>query len=347
MCLESWSPSIQGAVAVVGGLMSGVQAMGLTQACSQQSKAMDVAKDAMVAFNLACGAMMMKCESACGTATKAIDSDVETQKGIIASSPEPTVQTEKAAKTLGLLNSQVKPAVMSGCVSACSSYKSNLAAGAVGLVQLIARLGQSQQCNNAVSTTASATPIDCTIVANQSTSYCICQAKPLSPGCPGAQAQVTSSGVNTTTANTPATTSNLADPNLQLNKDLSGPQTFGSQSGGGNGSGGGAAAGGAGSGGGASGKGADGSKASMKAGLNPNILSGGDFGGGGGSRIGGGGGGGSDPHSPYKPYLPGGAKDPSRGTASTAIEVTGAGGVDNWMKVNRIYQETKPTLIGK
>lgn len=341
-CLESLSPNIQGAVAVIGGLMAGAQSMGLVEACSKHKKAMDVAKNAMLAYNLACGAMMMKCESSCKTAQTAISKDISKLMSFSPVAPE-----DKTILTT-LQNDQ--PLVANGCITACSAYKKNLAAGAMGLIQLMARLGQANECEKKTTSTASATPIDCSVQANKSTTTCICQEKPLSPGCPGAQAQTSSGGINTTTASAPASTTNLNDPNLQLTKDLDGPSSTGSQSGGSNGSGtGGGAAGGAGTGGGAAAaaKGADGSKGNQKAGLNPNIL-GGDFGGGGGGGRGGGGSGDRDNASPYRAYMPGGAKDPAaRGTASTAVEVTGAGGVDNWVKVNRIYQEARPTLIGK
>lgn len=349
-CLESLSPNIQGAVAVIGGLMSAAQGMGLVEACSKQQQAMDIAKNAMLAYNLACGAMMMKCESACEKATKSVTADIKVQDGLICTATTAPSVAAKAEKDKAILQGKVQPAITAnGCISACSAYKKNLAAGAMGLLQLVARMGQANNCKDKTQTAATETPIDCKIAANKTTTKCICEEKPLSQGCPGAQqSQFANGGINTTTTGEPATTTSLNDPNLQLNKDLSGPMALGSQSGGTNsGNGAGGAAGGAGSGGGSSAaKGADGAKGAQKAGLNPNIL-GGDFGGGGGGSRGGGGGSDRD-NSPYKPYMPGGSKDPAaRGTASSAVEVTGAGGVDNWTKVNRVYQEARPTLMGK
>ena len=124
----------------------------------------------------------------------------------------------------------------------------------------------------------------------------------------------------------------------------------------GGGSGGGSAAGGAGGGSGGAGGGIDGggkggektADGKVSKGLNTNILSGmdGGGGGGGGSR----GGGRVDPSlSAYQAYMPGGAKDPSRGVASKTFgngQVTASGSKSNWEKVRERYRENKPTLAG-
>jgi hypothetical protein len=83
--------------------------------------------------------------------------------------------------------------------------------------------------------------------------------------------------------------------------------------------------------------------------LNTNILSGYDGGGGGGGSRGGGGSS-SNKDSQYNAYLPGGAKDPSRGIASKTFangEITGSGSKSNWEKVHERYTDNKPTLLGK
>lgn len=231
----------------------------------------------------------------------------------------------------------------------------NLAAAGVGLMNVVKQSGMASQCQAQTATDCTKDPtnvacktaaIDCTKAENSSNTQCICMANPASPGCAGYTGQSTAYPTASATTTPTATDSSTAVPNL-------GGVDSGVTAGAASGSGSGSAALGSSGGGGGGGLGSGGTNANAKAGgadgkkekMSANILSGYEGGGGGGGR----GGGSGSVNSAYNAYLPGGAKDPSRGLASQTFgngEVTAAGSKSNWEKVSERYMDNKPTLVG-
>ncbi len=364
-CHEATNPKVMAGVAMINTMMSASDLMDVNSVCNKQSNIMNVAKAAMTGFTAYCSASKLLAQSSCGsseTATSSAQTAVQTRynechllcmKGTIASSVCETdcisvrVKENANVATIQTFNK--------AAASSCEVDAMMLASGAAGILSLINKISTADQCKaatTAASTTGTPTPVDCSGTANDTNPTCICLKSPRTAGCPGASAALTSSTMQSSAgqSTTASTGTTVPDPNLSL---ASGAPTSASNfapsssSGGG---GGGSAAGGGGSGGGA--RGADASAkagANQKSTLNPNILGGDSGGGGGGGGYRSGGSSSSDQSAAYKAYLPGGAKDPSRGTASSAAlkDITGSGGEDNWNKVSNRYRDNKPTLMGE
>lgn len=342
-CIESLSPKIQGGLAVISGLASGLSVMSPNQACSKKSEIYEVAKGVLGAYNLACGGLQWACESDCKDALVAIEKVV----------PVETTPGSRSADKEFARTSAVQ------CESVCSGYKWNLAAGAASIAALVKKVSDAKKCESdteaAKRLACQANPLapgctqktDCSKTENATLVECICLKSPRATGCPGADTgnRAGSEVVTTAAPKTGTAEPKVADPNIQVTQDLAAKSSGGFS--GSAGPGGLAGVGGGSSGPAAAqkGGGADGTKGSQK--LATDILDSSGSGGGGGWRTSGGGG--YDSRSNLRAYMPGGSKDPSRNPSSQTVltkEVTGAGGEDNWKKVSDRYRDNKPTLKG-
>jgi hypothetical protein len=358
LCLAELSPDIQTGSALVGGLIATIGASkSTTESCKKFGTAMDIAKSALTAYNLACSAAQIKCNSSCSGVSKTIEAVIAK---INATKTMGSVQVPLMVQDVAALSAL--KAHVAGQQGVCGSYKLNIAAGVTGLMSIIRQSQASKSCENGLAEESCEknpnqercriNQDDCSLPANQNSKDCICRKAPNTPGCPGAV------GVNTVPVVSARSSSNSSGSPTAKSGPSSGETDgtnfpSGSSSGSGSSSMGGGVGGGGFGGSGLNGSGAaaktgaaDGAK--TKGGLNPNILSGYE-GGGGGGRGGYGGSGSGAANSAYKAYLPGGAKDPQRGVASKLFgkgEVTSAGSKSNWEKVRERYQDNKPTLVG-
>jgi hypothetical protein len=343
MCLEGTSPKIAAGVATINVLLSGVSAMGLTEACSKYRKAMDVATAAMSAFAAQCAYFKYQCDKACHAASKAVGSN--------------TVLTGFGQTVSSLTNTNLaaEKQWLSRATTECDSYQLQIASAGAGLINLLKKSSEAKQCEDA---SKGDKEIDCNKSENANNAKCICERTGnTAPGCPGANT-ANAGGSSLSSVSTSTNSSSLQKNNSQnkftTSEDRNGfgddelrkSGSSGSDPGGSGSMGGGDGISGGGSGGSGGSKGSKGGADSGKSkGLNPNILSG-EYGGGGGGGFRGRNGYDLPANSAYRAYMPGGAKDPSRATASDSKtnDVTGAGGEDNWKKVSNRYRDNRPKL---
>lgn len=373
-CIESRNPNMKNYLMWAQGIMSGVS--GMMDACSQFGKLMDGTTKALSAYQVACSSMRGYCNSACGSAVKALH-DLEKNKealikevtqqasSIAASSQDP--QTKSACTQLSAnfrndveANSEAIKAelrvdgdykAVAQKFETCKGYAQELGVAGAGILASAVSFGTANKCSNSTDSVAGQQPVDCTIEANKKNNMtCICQDAPRTPGC--------NSGLDTTVAaksgdamrsaggtgdykpgsvvSVDGLTDNDGEKMDLASKGSDGSSLPGGPSGGGSGMPG--SSGGFG--------GAPGTDHKKSSGLNTNIL-GGDGGGGGGGAWGGYG---SDSeNSALRQYLPGGAMDPAAGAmagAAVSKQVTSQGGKSNWEKVRDRYRENKPSLLG-
>ncbi|WP_373998522.1 hypothetical protein [Bdellovibrio bacteriovorus] len=377
VCLEDWSPDLAGTASNINILLSTLGGMAVNDACSGFAKAMDIAKAGLTAYTSACGVM----KAGCGVSCVKARSGLESMQKFAASAAKSTqcapltgqdlINCNKAkedyAKDLQSVVDYTKEEQdkadkrsISGKVSLCTGkYAQLLASAGSGIMSLANSMKQGQKCDEDTSgstqppTTTATTEEKCKEAANANLPECICLANPRTPGCsnnyekPGESSVAGGVGTGSTDKSNISGDRSVAGLGGGGIPGLDSPTGGASGSGGDSGglpgapSGGGAGLGG---GGGISASGDKPSEAAAK-GLDANIL-GGTGGGGGGGGFGSFGGGSGDK---YRAYLPGGAKDPSKGVAGQQQawknEVTGQGGKSNWEKVKERYRDNKNTLL--
>jgi hypothetical protein len=372
-CLTELNPKIQAASGMIGLLLSGIGSMTSTaDSCGKYNKALKLAETALTTYNGMCSAGQLSCVSSCenGTADlegviKAIRGKIEADNLALAKASEAVpanaalvakLKADIAAEQNDIVSLNKEETDLSSKLRTCQGYKMNLAAASVGLMNVVKQSGMASTCQAQIGTDCTKDPnnvackaasLDCTKAENSSNTQCICLANPTSPGCAGYTGQSTAFPTATRGADPTAKDASVGTPNLSgVDSGVTAGAVGGGSAGGSSGLGGTGGGGGGGLGGGGTNanakSGADGKSQKASA----NILSGYEGGGGGGGRSGGGRG---DYDSAYKAYMPGGAKDPSRGIASKTFgngEVTAAGSKSNWEKVSERYMDNKPTLMG-
>jgi hypothetical protein len=366
-CLANLSPKIQGAAAVIGGLLG---AIGMTkstnESCSKYNDAMKVAETALMAYNAMCTAMQSSCETACGETKTTLATDEKlfteqvTKWTAAATSGGPQVQAaakDQLAKLSSDQSSLGAATMDTGKkLGICRGYKWNLAAAGIGLTNVLKQSAAAKTCVAATTTVdCTKTPYDascakvadCSKPENAQQTTCICQRNPTAAGCPG----YTGNSMGMQAGGSRPSSGTSADDKSGVPTGVGGADTTpiatnGSGAGLGSGGLGGGGAGGGGGGfgvGGGSQKpgGADGSKKDKS--LNANILSGYDGGGGGG---GGGSRSAASINSPYKDYVPGGDKAGKGGVQGYANgQITLSGSKDNFAKVREQAILQTPSLL--
>lgn len=375
-CTLGLSPKLQTAGAVIGGILGAVKSMRSTsEACEKTNKAMDIAQKAIAAYNAACGAAMLYCESTCEKAQMALSADLK-----IFNSRLPPLQGAVGAgdvtasdeilllqKDIGMSSS--KNPEVGVVLKTCENYKLNLAAAGTALVGMIQQSSLSAgcvkdttvDCSKDKYNTACRTVVDCGKSENANQTYCVCQRTPNAAGCSGSGsgssfAQGTGAGSNGAiegSSRGDGSYSPSSDSSIAVQTTASKLSASGSSSAKGSGSS--ASLGGdsSGSGGNSGSMGSGSQKTSgtdvQKAkGLNTNILSGYDSGGGGGF-------GGSSirstasQDSQYRAYIPGGSKSalPNSGSLGSSKEVTASGAKSNWEKISEMYSSKQSSFLGK
>lgn len=241
---------------------------------------------------------------------------------------------------------------------ACTyTYTGMLLNAGFGMLSLMQQLKQARQCDKQTDGTGTESKVQtleekCKDPKNADQPDCICLANPRTVGCanglqkPGeysANGFTGGAGLDGSRAGGDRTLANTGGPdipnldNIKNNNSDSGGGGVPAPSGGGSPLGGG---GGLNGGGGATAAGAG-----EKKGLSADIL--GSGGGGGGGNWGGYGS--ASTNEKYRPFLPGGEKDPNKGLAGQqqwTKEVTGQGGRSNWEKIKQRYIDNRNTLIG-
>ncbi len=316
VCLVDKSTIMRSAMPIIGGgltLIAGMKSM--SSACSKQSELMTIAKDALMAYNVACGAAKMMFDTACNNAEASV---AEAQNACPASKPSYLA----AAPGFGV------------CKKLSGGYAGNLIAGGAGLIQTIQSALTGNACTQATTT---ATNVDCTQAANANNLSCVCMNNPNASGCASANGGLGSTAVTGVTSAkdlTLAGAGGLGDP-VVASTGNPGGQSLGS--GGPTGSGGGSGTPGSGVGGGGSGAALP-LAAAKEAGFNNGA---GGAGGGGGGYGGGAGGGWADGTS-AKGALAGKINSIAR---NPAAQISGKAGKSNWDKVNNVYLQMSTNLM--
>lgn len=386
LCREQTSPHLQKSLNDMNTVMGMIGGVAVKDACSNMAKIMRLGQAGLTAYTAACSAARAACEGACSTVNtnlKRIENALlKTPPELMASCtpstelgpPDPsaieactkytadvTLFVSKLAALVKLDADPVNSKSIALKNKACTyQYANMLVSAGVGIASVMNSLKQSKGCEEQTDGTGVVATEEqkskCADPKNAALPECICMANPRTPGCsngytkPGETSSASLIAGNKATGG--GSTVGKGPGSSTLGSSGAADDPTGAFAGDpDSGSGGAMASGSGGSslGGGGGGSGKDaGEAAEGKKGLNANIL--GAAGGGGG----GGGGGswssvrGSGAASPYRAYLPGGAKDPARGLAgqqSWAREVTGQGGKSNWEKVRDRYRDNKNSLL--
>ncbi|MGZ5278386.1 MAG: hypothetical protein ACXWC9_00480 [Pseudobdellovibrionaceae bacterium] len=368
-CLANLSPKIQGAAAIIAGLLGTIgMSKSSSETCSKYNNAMKIAETALLAYNTMCTAMQASCETACGETKTTLAGDEPffssqlSQYTAQANNPATAAGykavAEKQIALIGTDQESLRAAALNigNKLNTCRGYKWNLAAAGMGLTNVLKQSAAAKECEKATTVAdctkdpynpACAKTMDCAKAENYQQTHCICQRTPTAAGCGG----YAGSNNNMPSVSSRSTGQSADTPNMPLGGPTDSVPIGAAASGGtgasslGGGSGGGAGAGGGGFGvGNGTGKVGGADSAKKDKGLNANILGGfdGGGGGGGGSRSSA-----SVPNSAYKDYLPGGKKDPSGATVQVYGDgqVTGSGSKSNWEKVSERYSEAKSSLV--
>lgn len=361
-CLEGLSPDTAGAANGVNSVLGQV-GQNASDTCGKFSKAMDLAKAGLSAFSANCGAAQGSCSSSCQKASdglKALVKKAQAEASGGAKCMDPAnvqcqsllMQYQQALQEgIGAAQEEMKAddaESVAGKQKICDKkYKGNINGALQGLMGMLAGMMQGNKCEEETDGTGEDKKGNiadrCMLAENATLPECICKVSPLTVGCGGSSAKLSEASSsqyaggldakNTGDGEGPSTTLDNLNEKMQHAKLPDGGEGAGAPMGGGSA--------GLGSGGTGSGPGAQNAEGGGS-GLNTNILAG--TGGGGG----GGGGWGAARGENYRNYLPGGAKDPTRGVAGQQAwtkEVTGQGGKSNWEKVKDRYRDNKSSLL--
>lgn len=372
VCIADNSESLSDGITLINGLLSAGGAASIYDTCTSFGKAMDIGQKALAAYTAACTVMRQPCVFYCGDVKAAlVKFQAAVKKAAATPNCEPAVPPNDASAltACNLAHSKLKDSMSAvesavqaeldegnikstgGKLSRCDrKYWQNVASAGVGILQLANSLKQGKKCEDESSALAATAAETCSIATNANLPECICLANPRTAGCSNGL-----SGVGELNAGSGQIVTGQAvtgDATVgSLGKDSTSGISQAEKLGGGSEGGGiGAPTGGGpslGSIGGGSGGGVGEKGAGAGGGLNTDILSGAGGGGGGGGY--GGYKSGSDAGKGLRSYLPGGAKDPSRGLAGQGVgskEVTGQAGKSNWEKVRDRYIDNKNSLIG-
>lgn len=379
VCIADNSESLSDGITLINGLLSAGGAASIYDTCTTFGKAMDIGQKALAAYTAACTVMRQPCVFYCGDVKAALvkmsaalkkvgTAGVCETGGSVPSTGNPAtaaldasckIAYTKFAAALPKVESAIKAELDEGNIkstggklSRCDrKYWQNVASAGVGILQLANSLKKGKECEEDSSALAATAAETCSISTNANLPECICLANPRTAGCSNGLSGVgelnAGSGqiVTGQAVTGDATVGSLGKDSTSGISQAEKLGGSGSEGGGvGAPTGGGPSLGsiGGGSGGGVGEKGAGGGS-----GLNTDILSGAGGGGGGGGY--GGYKSGSDAGKGLRSYLPGGAKDPSRGLAGQGVgskEVTGQAGKSNWEKVRDRYIDNKNSLIG-
>lgn len=376
-CLEFLSPHILDGVTTLNTLASTVGGMAVKDKCDKFAGAMDMAKQAMTAYTAACGAAKMGCGSACTSSQEGLEKMAKAIGSSKAKCKDPEdvdcsiVKLPMYYKTLNKINEnaqqELKPAQNKSVADktrlCTEKYAQLLISAGSGIASLAKSMSEGQDCSDKTKGDTSQPQLanlnlaeKCKDPKNATLPECICEANPRTPGCANAlQKQGEgNNGVNQLSA--------IGGDKLNSKEADRGVAGLGSDSGlpqidhrnvnpdGGGAAGAPVGGGSAGLGGGAGSSGVPGSGngESQGSGLDLDRYGTGFSGGGGGAgRYGNGDGSGSG-SGKYRAYLPGGAKDPSKGLAGQQAwrnEVTGQGGKSNFEKISERYRDNKNTLL--
>ena len=313
VCLVDKSTIMRDAMPVIGGVLTLIAGMkSMTNACAEQSKLMTYAKDALAAYNTACGAAKLIFTTACDDAkTTLTEAQVKC----------PVSNYGKALQDVDF------------CKKLSGGYSANLITGGLGIVQMV----QSALTGNACTQATTNATVDCTQAANANNLTCVCMSNPNASGCASANGGLGSTAVTGVSAPNDVSlggAGGLGNP-VVASTGNPGGQSLGS--GGPTGSGGGSGTPGSGVGGAGSGT-ATPLAAAKEAGLN---NAAGGAGGGGGGYGGGAGGGWADGTS-AKGALAGKINSIAR---NPAAQISGKAGKSNWDKVNNVYLQMSTNLM--
>lgn len=369
-CLEKTNPGIAKALPIIQTLISGLSAS-ISDSCSTLAKAMNIANEALLAYQATCAAAKGVCNYSCSGAVTKIK-NAQTDFSTLAKTAEAACKTKNAANAAAATNcvNAIEAPLKSLTASVaketnakqdssvaqknatCGSYATQLASALVGSIGVIKTMSQSNSCSTATTSTATTSAdVDCTLEANATNTVCICKATPRAAGCSeGLDTTASAMAADSLRSASTGTYTVPGNSSTDLGSVTDSTELGAAGTSGSTGSSSGVSDSGSGSGLGGSSpaaSGADGKALSQQksSAYNANIYSGESGGGGGGGSWGGYGSEGS-----LRQYLPGGVKDPKKAAAIAAQaaikkEVTSEGGKSNWEKIRERYRDQKSTLI--
>ncbi len=398
-CLEGSSPGAKFAKGLIdysGPILAAVRSA--HKACSSTAKITNIAQTAMTLAKGVCVAMKLSCDASCAT-TRAIVEGINAQLAALRAAG--TTDFTNATTACGLLvppangtciaevnqkkaiaenivttltarfkeESGIEPGKTGAMIASCHDKTKDILLMGTNILTLLAAKGSAEKCEKALSASGGASSGDistaeyCSVAANSTTQFCVCQKNPKGEGCSGAVAGPLpeASSSNQTGANLKSGSGvsgfaggtggggsgsgsdfGIGSENgaaTGLAADLNGKSSFGAGLGGASGAG----AGGGGAGGGAGGDpsaAAAGSKDEKKSALGTlaglaNSL-GGMFGGGRGGAAAGNGALSSQQQAAIQRKL---ASD------KVAGEVTSSSGLDNFSKIKKSYGQKAETFM--
>jgi len=382
LCRDKENPQLQNTLQQINMVGSAMSSASVFDACSGMGKAMRIAQMGLTAYTTSCSAARAACNSSCYLSWHNMVSAAavfKANKNILAalqceiskniadvnqacSNVKTSAQNfdsalqEFARLEFDINNEQSVAKKNNACDHKYGQMILNAGLGIIGIIQ---QGKAAQACNKKSDGTVAAGPAlpeeKCKDPKNADQPDCICMANPRTVGCatnlqkPGEYSASNFgnvAGSNTSGASADRSLANTGGPDIpgldNLNKSAA-------DGGGGGGvpapTGGGSPLGGGGLNGGG---GEPSGGVAEKKGLSADVL--GSAGGGGGGGSGSWGGYGSASlNEKYRPFLPGGEKDPNKGLAGQQQwlkEVTGQSGRSNWEKVKQRYDDNRNTLIG-
>ncbi len=347
LCIEGCNSNLLSTVSRAGGLMSGLAgASGTESTCKTMNMISELLNGGVTAMAAACATSQTRCKSSCGDVkTKAQAALEAINKLKLPDSPGE--QCKDAAKVITQLKPRLSEPInteMRGSgnttgalLNQCQQqFSKQLTNAMMSSLQMVGAILNSKSCEQL---STAGTPVnDCTNPANALTQACVCAATPTANGCsPTLAFRPPGSGNNDGF--------NSGAPTTLPGADGGGGVGFGGDTAfapGGKGNPGSAPTGfgGTAGAGALAGQGADPKGGAAGTGLNGNILS--------GERGGSGGGGGYGALGNNEPKAIAarlGVRAPGSFQAPTKVEVTGAGGRDNWQKISERYTQVRGSLL--
>lgn len=165
VCIESLSPTIQGAMLVLMPLLKASSSSSIKENCSKSQSISDIAQKALVAYQMICGGAKAFCDASCGTTLKDLEAiNVANEKCLItaqeldagmslyASGPLNLPLAKSYVEEFNVLHKLVitpTPGSIGNRAKICGqNYGQMLTMGAVGLVQIMAQNKAASQCSD-------------------------------------------------------------------------------------------------------------------------------------------------------------------------------------------------------
>lgn len=332
MCMEQTNPNLISTIAKVNLGVAGLNSLAVNDACKSMSKIMTLAQAGMTGYLAVCGAMRLKCTTACGTTSAALTklSGATTGSAFCKPFPGPQAAVGAATCTKVLASytgaiTKIKAALaqeanaadvtqrpIAAKVAVCGKgYGLMLASGAVSLISIVKSMKESRKCDDDTDAGGSSTSTAATDSSSTSATASTTTAGTATTGSglvnetPDTSANLIvapEASSSTGTADTTGASSQVRTANATGSGSVSGSRSSLSSSG---------------------------SSALSTKSTSAELATTAPV---------------SEATKVYQEYMPGGTKDPARNIAGQSAyekEVTSAGGKSNWSKTRDAYRSLK------